>query len=419
MKKTFLLIFIFILCCDFILLFAIKYQPQTNINIIEVNDTIESLKEKWESLNQSNLPGLDYEFDYVILDNNNQLKLKTRNGLNEDLNSAIINRDTIIELKKDDLILGKLIIFNNTNDLIYQYKNHLILFTVIFTTMMGIYCILYTLRIHKIILKPFDRLKGFSTHIAKGNFDVPLFMDKGNHFGAFTESFDIMREELKKARENERRANQSKKELVASLSHDIKTPVASIKAVSELMQLKTDNDYIIKQLMIIDTKADQINTLITNMFSATLEELQELKVSVKEESSKVIYDLIRESDYNNMVTISNNVECLVIIDVLRFSQVMDNVISNSYKYANTSILVSFNINKEYLEIIFLDYGPGVLDNELPLIFNKFYRAKNVEGKDGAGLGLYISKYLMNKMQGDIKCKNTDEGFMVTVKLHLA
>ena len=60
-------------------------------------------------------------------------------------------------------------------------------------------------------------------------------MDRENVFGAFTESFDLMRHELRRARERERRASQSKKELVAKLSHDIKTPIASIRAVAEVM----------------------------------------------------------------------------------------------------------------------------------------------------------------------------------------
>ena len=74
------------------------------------------------------------------------------------------------------------------------------------------------------ILFPFRKLQGFARHIASGNLDVPLEMDKNNLFGAFTESFDLMRNELSNAKENERKADRSKKELVASLSHDIKRP---------------------------------------------------------------------------------------------------------------------------------------------------------------------------------------------------
>ena len=84
------------------------------------------------------------------------------------------------------------------------------------------------------LVKPFRKLEGFAERIAGGNLDIPLEMDRQNLFGAFTESFDLMRAELKKARLAEAEANAGKKELVAKLSHDIKTPVASIKAASEV-----------------------------------------------------------------------------------------------------------------------------------------------------------------------------------------
>jgi signal transduction histidine kinase len=90
------------------------------------------------------------------------------------------------------------------------------------------------------------------------------------------------------------------------------------------------------------------------MFTATLEELQELKVNVTEQSSIFLYDLIHNADYNHQVTILKKAECIILADELRLAQVIDNIISNSYKYAGTSIEVSFQINGSFLEISFLD-----------------------------------------------------------------
>jgi signal transduction histidine kinase len=206
--------------------------------------------------------------------------------------------------------------------------------------------------------------------------------------------------------------------LVASLSHDINTPVASIKAVSEIMFLKSKNDNEKNQLQIINAKADQISGLITNIFNATLEELQELRVQTTEQSSNILVELIRNADYNSKVTLSLTEECLILVDSTRLSQVIDNVISNSYKYAGTSIHVSSHINNAYLEVIFKDFGLGISEDERPLIFNKYYRANNAMDKSGTGLGLYISKFLMNKMSGDIDCKNTSDGFIMVLKLRI-
>ena len=86
-------------------------------------------------------------------------------------------------------------------------------------------------------IRPFNKLSSFASSVSKGNLDVPLNMDRHNYFGAFTESFDRMREELKQSSEREAAANRSKQELVAEISHDIKTPVATIKATCEVKKI--------------------------------------------------------------------------------------------------------------------------------------------------------------------------------------
>ena len=96
--------------------------------------------------------------------------------------------------------------------------------------------------VHRNVLRPFQRMRGFARRVAAGELDIPLEMDKRNAFGAFTESFDLMRDELRRSRESERAAQQSKRELVASLSHDIQTPVSSIRAVAELMEITAADD---------------------------------------------------------------------------------------------------------------------------------------------------------------------------------
>lgn len=77
------------------------------------------------------------------------------------------------------------------------------------------------------------KIAGFAENIAQGNFDVPLKYERCNYFGAFTWAFDSMRKEIIKARAAEREAVENNKTVIATLSHDIKTPVASIRAYAE------------------------------------------------------------------------------------------------------------------------------------------------------------------------------------------
>jgi len=395
-KKIILLLVIFLLVATSVILFVFRDKSKAKIDVTRVNDIAQSLGEQWANLDATKLPCLKYGLAYVVLDGEDKFLAKTRSGLNTDINSAISNRDTIVDIKLNNKVLGKLIIYNDTSEIWEGYRKFLLSFSILLILFASFLCLSYAVYIDRWIFRPFRKLQGFARNVASGKLDTPLEMDKGNMFGAFTESFDLMRDELGLARENERIANQSKKELVASLSHDIKTPVASIKAVSEVMLVKSKDENIKNQLQVINAKADQIDSLITNMFNATLEELQELKVTVSEEASKALYGLIKKADYNNQVTISNIPECIVLVDILRLAQVIDNVISNSYKYASTTIDVSCYIKENYLYIDFKDYGLGVPKDEVSLIFNKYYRAKNAVGKSGTGLGLYISKYLMKK-----------------------
>ena len=100
-------------------------------------------------------------------------------------------------------------------------------------------------------------------------------------------------------------------------------------------------------------------------------------------------------------------------------QVFDNIISNSYKYAGTDILISAVFDGPFLVLTIEDSGSGAPEDELPLLSNKFYRGKNAAAKSGYGLGLYISKTLLEDMSGDLSCENRKNGFAICLRLKLA
>ncbi len=264
------------------------------------------------------------------------------------------------------------------------------------------------------VLRPFRKLERFASRVAQGDLDFPLEMDRQNRFGAFSESFDLMREQLAAARENERLADISKKELVASLSHDVKTPVSSIKAIAELYQARHGET---EEMSAIIAKADQIDLLISNMFSATLEELKQLKVSPEEIASAEVGEIIRASDYERKVRPFSLPECVVTADRLRLRQVIDNILGNAYKYAGTDIEVSARFEGKTLALCLRDFGSGVPAEELPLISGKFFRGGNAEGKNGSGLGLYLAEYFVSQMGGELTLESNG-GLFVTIRLKI-
>lgn len=273
------------------------------------------------------------------------------------------------------------------------------------------------LYVARTFVRPFHTLQHFSRQVARGNLDFPLAMRRNNYFGAFTESFDLMREELKQARESEYRANRSKKELVAELSHDIKTPVSTILAACEVLEVRETKPDTLEKIGIIRAKAMLIDKLAKNLFHAALEELEVLKVEPVEESSLEIGRILSElGAYGEVETKGELPECLVYMDRLRLEQVIDNCVNNAWKYAHSAASVTFSEEGEGIFVCIRDHGEGVLEEELPRVMEKFYRGSNAKGREGSGLGLYLAKLFMERMKGGIACKNEGDGFAVELFL---
>jgi len=215
--------------------------------------------------------------------------------------------------------------------------------------------------------------------------------------------------ELKKAKLAEAQANAEKKELVASLSHDIKTPVASIKAASEVGLALAESEKIQENYRQIIQKADQINSLVTNLFTATLEELQELTVAPGDMESRELISLLENVDYLHRAKIPAIPPCLIWADRLRLQQVFDNIFANSYKYADTAIQVRAEKRGSRLVIEIEDSGGGLPEEEILFIKEKFRRGTNAKAVEGAGLGLFISSYFMEAMKGELAVENGKKG----------
>lgn len=397
----------------------IHNKKSIEVDLVAINEVVKIAEKNWGKVSEDTFQNSDIKQPFSIIDQLGNVIYKTPGNQFNNVYDAIKNRDTIIDLKLHDEVVGKVIIFNNEQQLVEQMKSELGTFIILIFSLLMILCILYIIYIYRTVLKPFQQLQYFAVNVARGNLNMPLNMDKNNTFGAFSESFDILREELNAARQREYESNRSKKELVATLSHDIKTPVASIKAVSELMLMQAKDEKVIKQVNTIYSKAEQINLLVTDMFHATLEELQQLKLTVTEESSELLIEMIENVNYDHQIKYEPIPQCIILMDPLRMQQVIDNIISNSYKYAGTKIEITSQIKDGYLELHILDFGNAISEEELPLLFNKYYRGKNVEGKSGSGLGLYISKYFMENMNGEIHCNIRKDGFTVVLKIKLA
>lgn len=418
MKKHFFFIsLLLLLTAEAAALFVFAGQDADYLqDAVAVNEAVQSVQNDWNTMEaHTNRTSLDY----VVIDTDGTVLFRTKPGLSESVNKAVIHGDMILPIKTGGTVAGTIILYNDSAQILQSRKQAAVIVLVAAILMQVVICTGYLIYLNHIIIRPFHKLRGFAERIADGNLDVPLTMDRRNLFGAFTESFDIMRSELKKARIAEAEANAGKKELVAKLSHDIKTPVASIKAASEVGAALADSEKTRENYMQIIRKADQIDTLVTNLFTVTLEELRQLTTVPEDIKSEELNVLLKNSDYLHRAVLPGIPECLLYADRLRLQQVFDNIFANSYKYADTKIDVTVRQDGSRLAVSVEDYGGGTAKEELPYLKEKYRRGSNTGHIGGAGLGLYISDYFMKEMKGDLILENGQNGLKVTVLIALS
>ena len=294
------------------------------------------------------------------------------------------------------------------------------------------------------VIRPLNRIAKFTTEIAKGNTDIPLKFDRGSEVGEFSWAFDSMRHELRKARAAEKEALENNKTVIATLSHDIKTPIASIRAYTEGLEANLDSspEKRAKYLQVIMRKSDEVSKVTDDLLLHSLSDMNRLQVEPKEIelrdfAERTVKDL--DPDGKEVTFVSSVSQVKVNADPDRLLQCLENLITNARKYAGSKIEVYLEYVSDdeailvsggrpsgkdgqdqktsgRVAICVKDHGKGIPDEDMPFIFDKFYRGHNHGGQPGSGLGLYIVKYLMTQMNGDIVLRNTEEGLLARLIL---
>ncbi len=271
------------------------------------------------------------------------------------------------------------------------------------------------------VLRPFDKLNKFAHSISEGNFDVPLKYERSNYFGAFTWAFDSMRCEITKARNCEKEAIENNKTVIATLSHDIKTPVASIRAYAEGLDANMDTtpEKRRKYLSVIMRKCDEVSRLTDDLFIHSISDLDMLKIiPEKMELCSFMQEAVQEisAEQNDINLKLPQTDIFVNADRKRLMQITENLINNARKYADTDIDIWIEATGTFAELHFRDHGQGIPDKDVPFAFDKFYRGKNCGGNPGSGLGLYIVKYIAGQHYGGVQLHNHTDGLEVIVSL---
>ena len=273
------------------------------------------------------------------------------------------------------------------------------------------------------ILTPFKKLRDVPYELSKGNLTVPLKETKNRFFGRFIWGVDMLRENIEEQKERELNLQKDKKMLLLSLSHDIKTPLSAIKLYSKALSkgLYTDKEKQKEIIENINEKAEEIENYVTQIITASREEFLSLEVNNSEfylselmSKIKVYYTEKLDLLKINFIVDEYN-DCIVNGDLERSIEVLQNIMENAIKYGDgKNIGINFSEEEGNILLTVKNSGCTLLDSDLTHMFESFWRGTNAQNEKGSGLGLYICRGLMHKMNGEVFAQIKDKEMYVTV-----
>lgn len=273
------------------------------------------------------------------------------------------------------------------------------------------------------VIKPFDKMSSLTQELAKGNLSTPIKEEKSRFFGKFLWGMDMLRENLEDSKTKNLEYQKEKKTLLLSLSHDIKTPLSAIQLYSKALSEGLYDTEEKKQEALdgIVSKTEEIRGYVDEIYKLSREDFMELSVNVGEvylkdvmegvvayykDKLSVIHTEFKVEDFDNV---------LLSADKDRLVESLQNLMENAIKYGDgRKISISFSEEEDCKLITVENTGCTLEEGEINNIFDSFYRGSNTTNIQGNGLGLYIVKQLMTKMDGDVFAEKAGENFRATL-----
>ena len=278
-------------------------------------------------------------------------------------------------------------------------------------------------------LRYITKISDAMQNISEGDLNVTVEVEGDDEFSSMAANLNKMVEELKELMDKERESERTKNELITNVAHDLRTPLTSIIGYLELLSgdVKLDPELQKKYINIAYVKTKRLEKLIEDLFGFTKMNYGKLTMHVAQvDVVKLLSQLLEEFypsfvDKNLSYELQSNVPAKVITaDGNLLARLFDNLINNAIKYGadGKRIMVKLQADDEIVTVSVINYGYVIPADELPLIFNKFYRVEQSRSTNtgGTGLGLAISKNIVDMHGGTITVTSDLSGTVFTVKL---
>ncbi|SFB06794.1 Signal transduction histidine kinase [Lentibacillus halodurans] len=275
---------------------------------------------------------------------------------------------------------------------------------------------LLTYFVSRSIIKPVRRLSKAAAEISEGNLDYSIVSSRNDELGLLSDTFESMRLKLKEANKLQNRYEENRKELIASISHDLKTPMTSIKGYVKGVQdgVADTPEKLDRYMETIYRKANEMDALIDELSLYSKLDLERIPFAFEELDLYAFFSDFAEElrldleqnggTVNFQADWQNNY--FVEADRDQLKRAVTNIVQNSLKHMDKQhkkMAFHLTAGDGYVLVEIQDNGNGISEENVPLIFDSFYRAdasRNAE-TGGSGLGLAIVKRIVTSHGGEI------------------
>lgn len=273
---------------------------------------------------------------------------------------------------------------------------------------------LLSLLLAKTIVTPIQSLTRAAERVAAGNFSQKPDLGSEDEIGILTRTFNSMAGQLEDTLNDLTKSEQMRREFVANVSHELRTPITSIRSYTETLMENSDLPKQTEQdfLGVILKESDRMTNIVSDLltlsrFDAGSIEFQFERFSIEKAVTDVYNSMLMEAQkHNHRFTLEFKSELPEIVgDSARIEQVLINMVSNAIKYTRDGgkIVLTSGYKDNSVWVSVRDNGIGIPDDDVPKVFDRFYRVDKARSREsgGTGLGLSIAKEIVTRHNGTI------------------
>ena len=269
--------------------------------------------------------------------------------------------------------------------------------------------------------KDLEQLDRYCKEILKGNYTISLQDENEGNFSILKNDIYDMTVMLKQTNEFLKKKNQDTENLIADISHQLKTPLTSLNMIHDVLEMENLSEEKRRELLQeMQKELDKIAWLVKTLLqiakldsrTIVLQKQQENTGEMLEELKKNFEPLCMQYNSEISITIAQN---QILCDRKWTLEAISNIVKNAIEHKSTKINIQAIENPFYTIITVQDNGEGISKEDMPHIFERFYKAKNSK-TNSLGLGLAFAKSIIENQEGRIEVKSSKEGSIFFIKL---